>query len=346
VIQIDVINTIAPGVVGWKQPTASGSPVLTAGNIASSSGLYYQFGHGLCTVENIKSCVDDIAISDANLNAYLADLSKNGLSDVCHRVFSDEDHIDTGLLLKYENKFSETIENAVDFVGFEINMSNRNDISMVINSLITEFDSSGTIKLLLFNSTQNAAISSSNVTQVANSAVHTVVGWTINDLQYGGKWYLGYLRGSLAPKAIKRNYQMASFMTYFNHVEINPIRVPLWNAETMFNPSDVIYESDTWGLNLNVSLYKDFTHIINSNINRFAKALQLQVCCNVVDLISNTVRSNKSERLSKMYALMELNGNRTNPNFPEHAGLIAKLGREIASLQNTYNPKGIIRATL
>lgn len=347
-IQIDVINTIAPGVVGWKQTSRTGSPVVNAANLLSSSGLYYQFGSGLCTVDNIKACIDDEAISDANLNTYLSDLVKSALSDVCARVFAEDDHIDTGLLLKFENKFSETLTNATDFVGFEIDLSKRNDLSVLINSLITEFDASGTVKLLLFNSQVNAAIKSQSITLTANTAVHTTptTSWTLNDLQYGGKWYIGYLRGSLTPKAIKRNYQMASVMTLFPEMGIRPIRVPDWNAETMFDPSDIHYEADTWGLNLNLSLYKDFTYIVKSNINRFAKALQLQVCMNVVDLISNTVRSNKAERLSKNAAILELNGNRTNPNFPEHAGLVAKLGKEIAALRSTYNPKGIIRATL
>lgn len=345
-IQATVINDIAAGVVGWKQPTRSGSPTVNAANLAASSGLYYQMGHGLCTVENIKAAVDDDAISDANLNTYLTDLSKNGLNDVCQAVFGDDDHIDTGLLFKHENKFSEIITNAADFVGFEFDLSKRNDLSIIINSLILEFSSAESVKVLMFNSQKSALYSSQAVTTIANTAKHTSVNWVMNDLEYGGKFYVGYLRSALTGNAIKRNFQLANLATYFKDANIRPIRVPSWNTETMFDPSTIVYESDTWGMNFNISLYNDYTQIVKSNVNRFAKALQLQVCANVVDLISNTVRSNKSERLSKAYALMELDGNRNNQNFPEHTGLISKLGSEVRKLKSTYHPTGIIRATL
>lgn len=345
-IQASVINDIAVGVVGWKQPTRSGSPVITAGNLASSSGLYYQMGHGLCTVENIKMCVDDLAISDANLNTYLGDLVKNALNDVCQSIFSNDDHIDTGLLFKHENKFSEKITNGTDFVGFEFDLSKRNDISLLINSLILEFDGIQSVKVLMFNSQKSATYNTQTITTIANTAKHTSVNWPMNDLEYGGKFYVGYLRSSLTSQAIKRNFQLANLATIFPDAYIRPIRVPSWNSEAMFDPSTIVYETDTFGMNFNISVYEDFTQIVKSNVNRFAKALQLQVCCNVIDLISNTIRSNNSERLSKAYAIMELDGNRLNQNFPEHTGLVAKLAKEIRTLKNTYNPTGIIRATL
>ena len=87
-IQIDIINSLAVGVVGWEQPTRSGSPTITTANLANSSGLTFQGGHGLCTIENIKSTIDDEAITDANLNTYLSALSSRALNDVCNAVFN------------------------------------------------------------------------------------------------------------------------------------------------------------------------------------------------------------------------------------------------------------------
>lgn len=345
-IQIDVINGLAQGVVGWKQPTRTGAPVVTAGNIASSSGLQYHLGHALCTVENIKASIEDESISDINLNAVLLEFAQAGLIDVCTKLFTDEDHVDTGLFYKYENKVTETIENGTDFVGFEIDLAKRNDLSIILNSLILEFNGVETIKLILLNSTQNALIKSQSITTLANSAKEQSVNWCINDLQYGGKWYLGYLRSALTAKAIKRNFQMASFATMFPDVGIRPIRVPLHNTETMFDPSLIRYEADTWGMNFNMSMYKDYTNIVKSNLSRFAKAMQLQTCVNVITMISNSIRSGRSERLSKAYALLELDGNRSNPALPYHIGLNAILDKEIKRLRETYTPKGIIRVTI
>ncbi len=345
-IQADVINGIAAGVVGWRQPTRTGSPVVTAANIASGSGLYYQDGSALCTVDNIKAAVDDEAISDVNLNIVLADMSKSALNKVCSDVFNSDDHIDGGLLLKHENKFSEVLTNDTDFVGFEIDLSKRNDLSVIINNLLLEFDAIDSVKVLLFNSQINALASSSAITTVANSQKNTSVRWVLNDLAYGGKFYIGYLRGSLTGRAVKRNYQLASLQTSFNGVNIRPVKVTGWNTETMFNPEDVTYESDTWGMNFNISIYRDFTEIVKANVNRFAEALQLQVCAQAIDMISNSTRSNRSERMSKANAVMELNGNRFNPNYPEHTGVRSRLAREVKRLRDTYTPTGIMRMTL
>ena len=345
-IQADVINGIAAGVVGWRQPTSSGSPVVTAANIASSSGLYYQDGSYLCTVDNIKAAVDDEAISDANLNVYLTDMSKSGLNKVCHSIFTSDDFLGGGLLLKHENKFSETIDNDTDFVGFEIDLSKRNDLSVIINNILLEFNAADSVKVLLLNSQVNAAIKTSTITTVANSQKDTSVRWALNDLSYGGKFYIGYLRSALTGKAIKRNYELASLQTTFQGVDIRPVKVAGWDAETMFDPEDVTYETDTWGMNFNISVYRDFTEIVKANINRFAEALQLQVCAQAIDLISNSTRSNMAERMSKANAVLELNGNRFNPNYPEHTGIRSRLAREVRRLKDTYAPSGITRMTL
>ena len=347
-IQSNVINEIAVGVVGWKQPSASGSPTLSAENKASSSGLYFQHGNGLCTIANIKGAIDDTTISDANMNTYLEDLVKNAMNAVCSKVFERDDHLGAGLLFKHENKFSETLINSTDFVGFEIKLPKRNDLSAVVNSIRLELDAVDDVTVLLFNSQQNEAIDSEVITTVANSQTSATVRWTLNDLQYGGTWYIGYLRSGLTGKAIKRNYQLASLPTMFPGMEINPIRVDGWDAETMFNPVDITYEStaNSWGMNFNVSVCRDWTEIVRSNVNRFATALQLQVCANVIDVISNSVRSDRNERLSKAYALMELDGNRYNPAFPEHSGILSRLNYEIKTLRETYNPTGIRRITL
>jgi len=346
-IQADILNSIAVGVVGWEQPTVTGSPVITAANIASSSGLYYQHGSALCTVQNIKAAIEDEAISDANLNVILGNFSKASLNRIAGQIFNEEDHINTGLLYKHENKWTEWLTPDTSFVGFEIDLAKRNDLSLILNSLILEFDAAVSVKLLLFNSQVNALVKNETILTVANTATSKGVQWCLNDLQYGGKWYIGYLRSaSDVHRAVKRNFDLATLPTFFTEVGIRPVRVDGWATETMFDPSKIRYESDTWGLNFDISLYKDFTQIVKSNLNRFAEALQLQVCAQVIDLLSNTTRSNRSERLSKAYSLMELNGNRYNPAFPEHVGVISKLNKEVRRLRETYNPKGIMRVTL
>ena len=357
-IQIDIINSLAVGVVGWEQPTRSGSPTITTANLANSSGLTFQGGHGLCTIENIKSTIDDEAITDANLNTYLSALSSRALNDVCNAVFTEDDHLDTGLFFKYESRFSDLLDNDISFVGYQIDLGSnnishgslkRNDISLIINSLILEMNGVGTVRMLLFNSQLSAPVKTLDILTVANTATVKLANWILNDLDHGGMWYIGYLRSSLQTQgiqAIKRNYKQAIFPTVFPEVGIRPIRVLNWDSQTMFDPLTLRYEYYTWGMNFNISMYDDYTNIVKANINRFAKALQLQVCVNVLKGISNSTRSNKSERLSKAATMLELDGNRNNPNMPYTVGLNRELKKEIDKLKETYNPRGIMRATL
>ena len=139
---------------------------------------------------------------------------------------------------------------------------------------------------------------------------------------------------------------MAIFPTVYPEVGIRPVRVIGWDQETLFDPLNLRYEYYTWGMNFNISMYKDFTNFVKTNINSFAKALQLQVCVNVLKIISNSTRSNRAERLSKAYAMLELDGNRNNPTMPYTVGLNKELQTEIRKLKETYNPRGILRATL
>jgi hypothetical protein len=44
--------------------------------------------------------------------------------------------------------------------------------------------------------------------------------------------------------------------------------------------------------------------------------------------------------------MLELDGNRNNPNMPFTVGLNKELKEEIKKLKGTYNPRGILRATL
>jgi hypothetical protein len=354
-VQTDIINSIAVGVVGWEQPTKSGSPTITNANLASSSGLTFQGGHGLCTVDNIKSTVDDDAITDANLNTYLSSLSSRALNKVCNAIFTELDHVDSGLFFKFESRFTETLTNAVDFVGFQLDLGSsnvshnsikRNEVSIILNSLILEFTGVTPVTIYLFNSQKSAPVKTITVNTVANTATRQLVNWTLNDYDMGGMWYIGYFRSALTATAIKRNFRMAILPTVFPEIGMRPIRVNGWDTPQMFDPSLLIWEYYTWGMNFDISIYNDFTTFVKSNINHFATALQLQVCVDVLKTISNSTRSNKNERLSKAYAMLELDGNRNNLTMPFTVGLNRELKKEIDKLKETYNPRGIIRATL
>jgi hypothetical protein len=338
VIRFDKINDIAIGLVGWRQSTKSGSVVVDAANLASRSGLIYQDGSGYVTVENIQDTMEDPDASDAQVNTYLGNLSKSGFIELLNVIFTEDDFIENRQLFAHENRWTETITNDSSFVGYEIKLEERQDITVVLNQIMLEFDAADTVKILLFNSQKNALVDSQEVTTVANTTTIQALDWELdqNGLYKGGDWYVGYLTSGLTAQAVNREYELSNLQTRYDSICIQPIKVDSWNAETLFDINDIEYTAEYYGLNFDISAYFDYTQLVLRNENRFAKGLQLQVAIRVLEVISNTTRTNRSERLSKANVIYELNGNKTNPDYPQSVGILTKLKREVERLKETY----------
>lgn len=345
-IRLDAIQQAAVGLVGWKQPTKSGSVVVTAENKATSSGMYFQDGSGLVTLENLKNSLSDSAISDANFNTYLGELVKAGFVDVLNQIFTEEDFVENRALYLHPNRYGDTIDNTTRFVGYEIQTRDAQELAVILNQITLEFDGVDSVKVLLFNSTKLAPVQTKTVATVANTAVNTDLGWVLDrTTDYkGGIYYIGYLQNGLTAKAINRDWKISNIETAFHSCRIKSIEVPGWNSETLFDIDDIKSASETWGINLDISAYVDYTGIALRNKSRFAKALQLQVCARVLDVISTSVTSTRVERLSKNHAMLELNGNKSNPDFPNTIGVLGLLGQEIKRLKSNYTATPPIRS--
>lgn len=333
-LRVSELNNKAVGLVGWQQPTKTGSPVINAANLVSRSGLYFQNGSGLVTIENIKAAVPDADMSDEQLNTYLANLSKAGLSDLAHQIFTEDDFIENKRLYAYPLQLEDTIANGSDFVGFELSPVAGSNMTVLINQLILDFDAATDVKILLFNSQNRSLIDFASITVSAEESTEEQVSWELADNK--GTWYIGYLTKDLGANAINRRRSNSTIRTDFQSCDMRPIRVPGWDTETLFDLDAIEYTSDTYGLNFELSAYDDYTDLVLNNEKRFAKALQLHVAAQVLDLLSNTARSNRNERLSKANSVFELSGNKFNENFPEHTGLLSKLKMEVGRLKKTY----------
>jgi len=324
------------GLVGWRASTVSGVPSLDADNLATSSGMVYQDFSSIVTVQNVYKVQEDAAISDANFNAFLTNLTNAAFVKVLNAVFQEQDYIENRVLFPYENTWTETIDNDTSFVGFEINPANRRDLLIALNSVFTSFDSSDTVKLLLFHSSKKTAIESKEITVTELTDTDTALSWDLSNFTYsGGKFYIGYLRSGLTAKAINRDWSSANVQSCFNMFQIQPITVAGWDAETLFDVDDVEYESDTYGLNFDITSWKDYTNIILRNKNKFVNALGLQVAADVLDLILKSTASNGTERDLASSAFTELEGF-INENLPRTVGISKKLINEIARIRKTF----------
>ena len=335
------------GLVGWRSSTISGIPALTSPNTASSSGMTYNDYSSLVTVQNVYKIQEDSSISDANFNTYLTNLTNAAFIKVLNAVFQDEDYIENRVLFPYENVWTETITNDTSFVGYEACPVNRRDLIIFLNNVFTSFDSADTIKLLLLHSSKKTPIQSKEITVEELTDTDTLLDWDLSNFKYsGGKFYVGYLRGGLTAKAINRNWNSANVRSCYNMFQIKPIIVRGWDSETLFDVDDVEYEDETYGLNFDITSWKDYTNIILRNKNKFVDALGLQVAADVLDLILNNTQSNNIERELKNQAFIELEGF-INENLPRTLGIAKKLKGEIERLRKVFvdTPK-IQRGTL
>jgi len=324
------------GLVGWRESTVSGVPALTAPNKATSSGMYYNDFSSLVTVQNAWLTQENADISDADFNSFLTDLTNAAFVKVLNAIFQDQDYIENRVLFPYENVWTEKLDNDTSFVGFEINPANRRDLLISLNSVFTSFDSADTVKLLLFHSSKNEAIESKEITVAELTDTDTALSWDLSNFAYsGGKFYIGYLRSGLTAKAINRDWNSANVRSCFNMFRINPIRVSGWDYETLFDVDDVEYESETYGLNFDITSWKDYTNIILRNKNKFVNCLGLQVAADVLDLILNNTRSNRIERIMKDNAYVELEGF-INADLPRTLGIAKKLRNEVDRIRQTF----------
>ena len=202
------------------------------------------------------------------------------------------------------------------------------------------FDAVESVTVYLFHSENDALNQSQAITTVADSTKHQAVNWNLPSFDgvTGGKWYVGYLRSGLTAQAYDRDYESANSQTRFSCVGIRPIQVSGWDANTLFDVNDVEYTSETWGMNFDISSFRDYTSIIVENRDRFSRGLQLQTAADLLNLMATTTRSNRDERIIKTEALYDLNGNRSNPEIPMSIGVLRQLADEVRMLKKMYDP--------
>jgi len=150
------------------------------------------------------------------------------------------------------------------------------------------------------------------------------------------------LRSGLTAKAVNREWDKANVKQKFCTLRMTPISVSGWDSETLFDIDDINNESDTYGLNFDITAWKDYSNVIIQNKNKFVNAIGYQVAADVLNIILNATRSNRIERINEGIVLFEL-GNIVNPELPRTVGIIQKLNAEIKSLRENFVKEPILK---
>lgn len=333
--QVSKINSNVIGLIGWKQSIDPAHAVIDAANLVSSSGSYFQDFSSLVTADNIQQAQNYPNISAAQLNTMLGEMAQSAFVKVLNQVFQEEDLIENKILYPYEMSFTKDLDNDVSFVGYELEQPIRMELIHVLNNIVLSFNGVQSVKILLFHTSKKAAILTKTIATVEDSDVDTVLNWTLSKEYNGGLFYIGYLRSGLTAKAKNREWNRANIKACFNTLKINPVIVSGWNSETLFDIEDRVYSDKTFGLNFNISAWKDYTNTIIQNRNKFVNALGLQMAVDVLDLILKSTNANATQRITKAAVLYELEGI-MGEDVPKVLGLRTKLSAEIKRLRKVF----------
>lgn len=336
------------GIVGFKQPYNPEYAIVNAENQLSSSG-YFVTDNPYAKIEYIKDNQDYIGIADDEFNSLLVDLKKSSVANVCNQVFNDYDFIDRTLLFKNaSNKINvETLP--VGFVGYRIRVSKGSDVAFKINRVLLDFDGTGDFTLLLFNTASKTPIKSKVIT-ITTDHQEVALDWAIDNSSgtYKGDYYIGYINNALTVSPFERQWGSSNVMTQPINMDIYRIKVVAHTTATLFDLDDVDGMSEDNGLNLDITVYDDYTDFVLNNKMLFARAIQLDAIISCVQLYLSSLRSNANQSHSAMMyekIMIELEGTSAE-GVVRVKGLKNQLIGEITSIRSELQKlrKGFFKA--
>lgn len=332
--------------IGWRNPSMPGYNIVDSGNQASTSGRYFNDAsfHASCTIQNIMDSQEDSALGASGFNTLLTDLKRSIVVSTFNTVFSQLELIESGLLFRYPNSYTlNTIPNTGKFCGFKIVVSNGSFAAQAVRANIL-LDGNATFKLYLFRDFRKAPLASVNVTAVAGEMVTVDLGQVFNYLNAsnkGGAYYLGYFQHELGTaKAIDLSPSRNCFKVFRAESVITDATAPVV-VPGDYTIDTVNYELGTQmrGLNLEMASYRDYTDDIVKGIHQFDELIGLQMAAKVIEMILNSNRSNKTERIQKANLSMlyqDLNTAIPTDNSPFVPGLKDKIAKEVKRVKNVF----------
>ena len=351
---VSKVNSSLFGEVGFQQPIDPDYDIVDSANQEARSGRYFT-DNSFVKIRSIKDTQDYSDISDSEFNNVLENIQNRSITAILDKIFDEPDFIDRQVLYKYANNKINTEVLPDGFVGYEINQSIAKNLTFEIKRVILEFQGTGDITLLLYNSAKNEPIKTQLVS-VTSSLQEVELNWKIDnsDTYYKGKYFLGYLTDGVTILPYDRDYENAKIPSNLEGLCFNPISVtysPITNE--LFDLDDINNVSETWGLNPDIVVYDDFTDFIIQNRRLFSPSIQLQGQITCIQQYISAIRSNINERYSKEFvnnAIFEIEGIQTESLKKQ--GLktllsieISRLKKEIRRMQNGYLSKGFISVT-
>lgn len=341
-----VMNAMLPR-IGFRQPTETEFAIVNSGNLISNSGRYYNDFHALVTARNIREVQSDAAISDANFNAHLESIKRAAIMRSLNGVLNVTEQIERTLL--YERDYNQqvnTVTNDNKFVGFEIRTPQSDEFAVQIESATLLFDGDVTFNFYLFKEGKKSPLLTREVSAVAEE--QTVVNFSDVILNYigqntkGARFYFGYFQNDLGSvKAIDEEYSRWNSQKCFGAIGMYSNKI---TGETNFDRQNIYRSRDNFGINLEISTFRDHTNAIVKKAHLFDELQGLQFAYSVLESILYSTNSNATERIlkdsiTKAGLQLEMQGAIGAPDSPQIEGMNKRIKREMERVRKEFYPK-------
>ena len=179
-----------------------------------------------------------------------------------------------------------------------------------------------------------------SVTTVANSQTVVRLDWILKyiDDNKGGLFYIGYFQNDLGSVlAVDEQLNMWADSKCFGAWPFQSPQIGSLDFNRI-NPS-VVFR--TYGMNLEVSSYRDYTEVIVMNAHLFDEARGLMMAIYILEIIKNSSRTNRDNLLANEMFKLEYDLDLAFPTkeAPFMAGLKAQLKREFQRINDNFFPK-------
>jgi len=339
---------------GWEQPTlASFGPVLTGDVITNESGLAYNRDHAACSPVTLLAVQEDSGISSANFNNYLLGLQSAVIMDALNGIFMLPQMIEgpKAIFSKNFRTAFKPIPNTSDFCGWQLDVA-EGDYAVKIDAVALIMSAPCTVTLYLYNDVVAAPLWTQVVTVPAAASQYVVnlddlVLHYSDDTHKTGTFFFGYYQDEIAGQDVTAlDVYLNSFNSY------NMVGYQCFQATSDFAAKTFVrsmYQTNyrTFGLNLEMSSYNDFTNTIVRNASQFDRLLGMCMTAKCISEVMASTRSNGTQRISErqLEALSRtLEGNLQNTlyefgvNIPYRTGLKNKIEREMWRMTQTFLP--------
>jgi hypothetical protein len=339
------------GRIGWKQPPAAGAPVVTSPNQTARSGRHFQDFHSLVTLNNIRATMEETSPNEVNFNKHLEDLAKAAILRCVNGVFRTNDFVEKKVVYEpLQAQSIRTIANTDLFVGYEITIAKSADIAVQINTVQLKFDSDHTFNIYLFAEGKKEPLLTKSVSAVGGDTVLVALDDTavlnfIHESYQGSRFYLGYFQSDLGDC---RAIQQDGCFTQTNVFKARPMYADQ-SGELNFDRTKISYTGSAYGLNMEISAFRDHTDQIVKNPSVFDEAIGLTLTYTVIEQIINATKSNPTERilkdeLTRAGIQLDLTGAAPISQSPRVTGLSQRIEAELKRLRSSFysKPRGEI----